>query len=534
MPAVRAPPQTESARPNDLSVWGTWGIFAMVCWLGIDSLRWDWVVNPQYSYGWLVPFLGLYLFWKRWGSRPGGVGYRRGATLWGWAAIILAAGLMPLRVVRESSPDWAPVRWAMAMEVVGLTISLLGLMGGGRSARHFAWPVAFFLVAVPWPSGFESALTQGLMQRVAQVTAGVVEWAGYEARAQGNLICLATGTLGVDEACSGVRSLQSMLMASVFLGEAARLSGFRRMGLVVAGLALALCFNLLRSLVLVAVAVRSGLQELEKWHDSAGISILVCSFAVLLWVLRFFEPRRKQGGAEGAANVEAGPAQAMGGMPRLVLSCGWVVGLGVWLVSVELVTEGWYRTRESRRVAGDGWTVRLPNHFLEYRRSSIGDQVRKILAYDKGEAADWRGSEGTIWRMFFFKWAPGRTSTQAAREHRPEVCLPATGRTLRGELPEVIVPCGNLMIPFRAYEFSNAGRPMYVFFCLWEDGNQDLANTRLSQEWTPRARLERVLAGRRNLGQQSLELIVLGSGSFREAEAGFRRVAAELLAPEGR
>jgi exosortase len=490
----------------------------MVLWIGVDALRWDWTINPQYSYGWLVPLLGGYLFLKRWPSRPPSTG--RGQRGVGWALGVLGMALLPLRLIRESSPDWTPVRWGISVEVVLCMLGMLALGGGLRQVRHFAWPVGFFLVAVPWPPAWENALTQGLMQRVAAVTAEVVGWAGYAAQAQGNLISLGTGTVGVDEACSGVRSLQSMLMASIFLGELLRLGVLRRVVLVGAGLGLALFFNLLRSLILVSVAIRSGLGELEKWHDSAGLTILVASFGVLVCVSKILQ---------GPVEEESG-----GDREGLELTGGWILGIAAWLLFVEGFTEVWYRSRERGRELVHGWTVRWPREYRGYRRNPVSDGVRKILAYEKGDGADWGEPGGEIWRMFFFEWAAGRTSSQAARVHRPEICLPATGRTLERELEPIEVRCGGVELPFRAYLFNNSGKPMYVYFCLWEAGNQDLEGSGLSQEWSGKARLERVWAGRRNLGQQSLELIAQGFSDAAAAEAGLRRVLERILVSEGK
>ena len=509
--------------------WGTVALYVMVLALGVDALRWDWTVNPQYSYGWLVPFLGAYLFFKRWPSRPTAPTH---PTHQRWAAgflVVLAASLLPVRIIRESSPDWTPVRWAMGLEVVLWMLGLLALSGGWKQARHFAWPVGFFLVAVPWPPAWENALTQGLMQRVAHVTAEVVGWAGYAAQATGNLITLGTGTVGVDEACSGVRSLQALLMASLFLGELAQLTPARRLLLTAAGLALALFFNLLRSLLLVAIAIRSGLSELEKWHDSAGLAILCASFGALLGVSRLLQPPGQN--AQEPYPQDA-PPQDPGARPALLLPRLWIMALAAWILFVEAFTEAWYRSREGNRTLTQGWTVRWPRNFPGFQPAPISDATRKTLACQKGDAADWGAPGGGLWRMFFFEWAPGRTSSQAARVHRPDVCLPATGRILERELPPVSVRIGSTEIPFRFYCFNNSGKPMHVFFCLWEAGNSDLDGSGLSQEWGPKARLQRVWAGRRNLGQQSLELIAQGYPDAPAAEAAFRQALQQILVPE--
>src|SRR5580658_8295726 len=42
-----------------------------ICWLlFFNELRGEWQINPQYSYGYVVPMLGAALLWRRWPDRP--------------------------------------------------------------------------------------------------------------------------------------------------------------------------------------------------------------------------------------------------------------------------------------------------------------------------------------------------------------------------------------------------------------------------------------------------------------------------------
>ena len=95
----------------------------------------------------------------------------------------------------------------------------------------------FMLIALPWPVQLEQAIIQGLMRLVAGLTVGVVTLMGIPAIQHGNLIEVGAGLVGIDEACSGVRSLQSSLMLSLFLGEVNRWSWMRRVGLLTASMA---------------------------------------------------------------------------------------------------------------------------------------------------------------------------------------------------------------------------------------------------------------------------------------------------------
>src|ERR1044071_7546617 len=97
--------------PSSPGKWSGLGLLALAAlWLGlINQLRTEWSINPQYSYGWGVPFLALYLFLQRWKARPDPAPpgpLRVHAT----SAGILAFFLLPIRLVQEANPDWLPGR----------------------------------------------------------------------------------------------------------------------------------------------------------------------------------------------------------------------------------------------------------------------------------------------------------------------------------------------------------------------------------------------------------------------------------------
>ncbi len=511
-----------------LGGWLPWIIGATLggfWWILIDLLRVDWEINPQYSYGWLVPVFSLYLFWKRWPARPQiDPNYRTAC----WLGVLIglgAATLLPTHILAQSAPDWAVARWAMALQVIGLTLALLWAMGGHPTMLYFAWPVCFFLVSVAWPSGIEAALIQGLMHHVANFTAEVVGFAGYAAEPVGNLIRLEAGVVGVDEACSGVRSLQSMLMAALFLGELNRYRWSGRISLIVIGLVLALIFNVLRSLTLVTVAISQGLPALERWHDSAGLSILLLSFGALLFIVRFarFSTQPSELGAAASENThKAGESGAF------YFSPGLVFGLCAWLLFILAAPHWWYR-KDSSALWDSRWSVEFPEQRAQFKNQPTTANVRKILGYSAGRQAAWVDGFGGRWTMFFFQWAPGRTSSGAARQHRPDVCLPASGRVLEEEAPGPVLEAGSEKLHFRRYLFRTRGEPLHVFFCLWEAGSQNGDGTAKGREWDWQSRLRQAWAHERNLGQQSLEVVVSGIESVPEAEAAFRAEMRGLL-----
>src|SRR5262249_9650703 len=177
---------------------------------------------------------------------------------------------------------WRLLAWVHTFAVVVLTLLLVWWVGGAAWLRHFAFPVLFIFVAVPWPTLLETPVTQGLMRLVARVAAEAAMLLGTPAQVEGNLIRVSNGLVGVNEACSGIRSLQTSLMIGLLFGELKRLSVLRRVALVVCAVAIALFANFLRAVFLVRVAARENLSEVGRWHDIAGYSIIAFVFVATM------------------------------------------------------------------------------------------------------------------------------------------------------------------------------------------------------------------------------------------------------------
>jgi exosortase len=263
----------------------------------------EWSVNAQYYYGWAVPFLAAYLAWERLAGWPVG---RPPAHPWLVVAAIAVLALPQplLRIVSEANSDWRLVLWAMGGSAAGISFALLYLGGGWPWAARLAFPILFLATAIPWPTFMESALVQGMMRLNAGLSADFVSLCGVPAIAEGNVIQLPTGLLGVNEACSGIRSLQSTLMASIFLGGLYRISPLARVLLVALGVGIAFVLNVVRTVFLSWQGAFHGIEATEKWHDSAGFAILGMVMACLWIISRFLEKRAARKCAQRAENSD--------------------------------------------------------------------------------------------------------------------------------------------------------------------------------------------------------------------------------------
>ena len=81
-------------------------LFALgALWLEFfNELRGEWDVNPQYSYGYVVPLLGAMLLWRRWPERPEGFPVQNKSITIILIGLIFC--LLPLRIILEANPEW--------------------------------------------------------------------------------------------------------------------------------------------------------------------------------------------------------------------------------------------------------------------------------------------------------------------------------------------------------------------------------------------------------------------------------------------
>lgn len=500
-----------------------WGLFLLlgVLWIFVfNQLRFEWSVNPVYSYGWAIPFLAGYLFWERWGQRPAANPSSGHSVLTYVFPVLLLLALLPVRILQEANPDWIFIHWSLAGLATGFTFWTLYELGGRKWARYFAFPVLFVFTAVPWPVVMENFMLQSLMRTNAALAAEALSLYGMPAFVQGNLIHIGNELIGVDEACSGIRSLQTAFMMSLFLGEFYRISITRRLLLVLSSFLLAFLFNFARTLTLTYVGGTRGGEALESWHDPLGFAVLICCVGGLWLLARLFAR-----GSEPAAK----PSESRPPAYFRPISVTFLVIGAITILGSELLNAAWYKSRENNLVDRPDWSVRWNEKSRDFHFHEFPETTRTILKYNEGSSASWISSEGDDWSAYYLRWYPGRVSRYLSTAHNPEICLPAAGMRLRQDLGMTEIEVNGLSMPFHAYLFEAGNRDVYVFHSLLEDrypkDEQQLDNQNLDRS----TRLEAALEGRRNLGQRVLGISIHGPKRMEDAASAVRRELERIL-----
>lgn len=515
---------------------------AFLWWTLINHLRVEWTVNPQYNYGWAVPFLCAYLLWRNnqplkvrssnfkvQGSSPLPI------SAFCFLFSILAFAFPLARLVQEANPEWRLVSWALALITVGLTLLLVRHFSVSVFQR-FSFPLCFFLVSVPWPTVIEGPIIQKLAAFNAVAAAEILNLFGVPALRHGNVIEIGTGFVGVEDACSGIRSFQACLMIGLFLGAYYQLRARRHVVLVLAGFSLAILFNLGRTVLLVVIAARKGTDAIAQWHDPAGVTILIGCF-LGVWALASWFHRHCSAGSQPASS-ESIPAPVPTSDLRLPTSpptrslitdhrstealkhrntaaFALPLALTAWLFLCEVGVELWYRRNEAALPARHSWTVQLPTNSPAFREVSLDPRVLRMLRFDEARNAVWTEPDGSRVQAIFQRWEPGRIAVHLARSHTPEVCLTSAGHKLTGGGKPFVVPAGDVQLTFDVYHAKD--EDLWVFYCLREDG--DVPDSNETESLSYRNRLAPVLAGRRNLGQRSLEIAIWSRADPSEVQA---------------
>lgn len=508
------------------ALWAAAAGLGMVWWLCIRMLWMEWEVDPQYGYGFLVPILCAILFMQRWRDRPP---QKSPDLLWPGVALgtTALAYLLLVPPFFEANPEWRPLGIAGASAATVITLVVIYMLGGRAWVRHFLFPVAFFLIAIPWPRNLEGAVMGYLMEQNAIAALEVLHWCGVVAVRSGHLISLPTGMIGVEEACSGVRSLQSGIMAALFFGEIFRFGWFSRVALVSCAVGISLVGNFLRATGLSLLASRQGIDAINTWHDTAGLLILFSTLGGI-WLVALW--RRSRGSRTIVAKQEV-----VGGkgatMPRVFGPLGGAVFLAGALALVG--TELWYRAQEDGRRSAPLWEIKPGTPGTQ--PVPVSDRTLRILFFPEGFSERFVDGSGLRWQMFYFRWPPGRTAIQAVGIHDPRTCLASVGMELEAQLPPLTLTIDGVEFPFRVFLFRSQARPVLVFHAVISDngGHRKDATHRnmdyATEDYSIAGRFKMMRWGIRNSGQTLVEAAVWGTTDVVEAAESLRSLLRNSL-----
>ncbi|MFT3828815.1 MAG: exosortase/archaeosortase family protein [Opitutaceae bacterium] len=295
-------------------------VFAVV--IVVDQAHW-WRLKPEYMFGWLVPFFVGFVLLERWpqlqaalrgeGGSPLPAGVHLAVRL-GFALTMAVGAVFFLlgALYRAGSGVTQPGSLAFAIGFAGLLLGLVYFnVPAGRVAEVptgdlwrslradaqlravalFVFPALIWIISAPLVDAVENQLSLFLLRRVVQVVSASFNMLGYPIVQEGSTLLLPNDErVGVEDACSGIRSLTACLFTGAFLAAVFLDRWWKKIVLIGAALALAVATNLLRSVFLTAWAYGHGAAAINgTFHDATGYAVLGLTFLGLLGLLPLFK-----------------------------------------------------------------------------------------------------------------------------------------------------------------------------------------------------------------------------------------------------
>jgi exosortase D (VPLPA-CTERM-specific) len=264
-----------------LPFWGGVGtLLALIIWLYhsvLYHLVMQWVKDPNFSHGFFVPAFALFVLWqerRRLRATPISPSWT-GLPLVVFGLLMLVFGVLGVELFTSRS--------SLLVLIAGLVV----LFCGWAMFRAVLFPWAFSFLMIPLPAIILQRFTFPLQLFASKLSAWCLALVGIPVLLEGNVIHLPHISLEVAEACSGMRSLISLLTLAIMYGYLIENRNWVRVMLACSAVPIAIAANVFR---IFGTGLLGELWDPDKaqgfFHEFQGWLVFVISLTLLFTVHR--------------------------------------------------------------------------------------------------------------------------------------------------------------------------------------------------------------------------------------------------------
>ncbi|MFN2500636.1 MAG: exosortase C-terminal domain/associated protein EpsI [Pyrinomonadaceae bacterium] len=415
----------------------------------ITKLVQDWWTDENYSHGLLVPIVVAFIVWTSWELLKGAVGpgsVRIGSALFVAAVLLLLIGTLGAELFTQ--------RISFVLMAAAVVVYLWGF----RLLNLVAVPFILLLLSIPIPQIVFNRIAFPLQIWASQLAVVGIRLFGVPTVRMGNVIDIlpagATQTLSLEvvEACSGIRSLMTLVTLALVLsyftrhdqrGRIVGLSGpdaARALLLMSFAVIVAVFTNALRVTATGVLTYYYGKQATEaSWHDTLGWIVYVLALALLLganYLLKRLLHRKQS--LKGFDDVPIPPS-----FPRV-----WPVLIAILLAGVLV---NWLALRPETTIPRKSFSeMGATLGSWQQRGDSIkfDDRIQSLLKTTDYTMREYVAPDGRIANIYVGYYGSQRTG---ATYHSPQNCLPGAGWVMnRPQYIDIITGDGRV---FRANQY---------------------------------------------------------------------------------
>lgn len=231
----------------------------------------QWYNDPDMGHGFFVPVIAGFIAWQK---RDGIAGKLPRPNWWGLALMIWAGFQLYIGTL---GAELFLSRTSIVFSIAGAVL----LLGGTEYFRVFRFPLFLLFFMVPIPSVIYNQITFPLQLIASSVAENAISGLQIPIIREGNVLVLASQSLDVVEACSGIRSLLTLTFLSLVYGYFCEKRTWLRVTLFFSTVPIAIAANATR--VTITGVIANFKPELAEglFHEAQGWVIFMVAFAML-------------------------------------------------------------------------------------------------------------------------------------------------------------------------------------------------------------------------------------------------------------
>jgi len=455
--------QTERATTQTVVLMSLAVLVAVIGFRGpLQELVYRWSTQEEYSHGFLIPVVAVWLLWTRRQALHDSIGRPS------WSGLVLIVLSVFMNLLGALSAIYI-------LSQVGFVIALAGIVlavGGYSLLRVSLIPMALLLFAIPLPYFVDSVLTLRLQLISSELASFVIRMFQIPVYLDGNIIDLGNAKLAVVEACSGLRYLYPLLSLSFLAAYLFQAPVWQRVIVFLSAVPITIIMNGLRVGLVGVLVSRWGPEQAEGLlHLFQGWAIFIACAVLLaaeILLLARLSGKRLHDvfGAPTITKVQAGPKlPSINRLPAFVCLATLIAsGLGIAFISgrSEIVPE------RSRFAA---FPLRLG--VWQGRPSMLEPDVERGLKFDDYIVSDYSGPNHKPVNLYVAYYSSQR---QGESPHSPIVCIPGGGWQI-SRFERTSDPNFDAPLPFNRVIIARDRYKMLVYYWFSERGRT------IANEW---------------------------------------------------
>jgi exosortase len=244
----------------------------------------DWASDGNYSHGFLIIPISIWLFWRKrhdlsFPARPSTAG-----------VVLFIFGCLCL-ILGTAAGELFTIRTSLVIILTGISLSYLGR----ENFRKVWFPFFFLLFMIPIPATIYYSLTLPLQLFASKVTVAALHVISIPSLQRGNIIQLPNYRLEVLEACSGLRSLVTLMALGALYGNLSMPGKVRPIVLFIATIPIAIATNIFRIFITAVAAYAISTEIAEGFlHELSGFLVFGSALILTLILGALLKWRRKR------------------------------------------------------------------------------------------------------------------------------------------------------------------------------------------------------------------------------------------------